>query len=714
MSAELLAHPLSQAVTWVLLHFVWQGLLVAIGLLAVVELFEIRRPQVRYLCSLTALLLMVACPLVTALWLAEGTGNRGQETVVALAVLDHSPLTTHYSPTSALFAAAQPYVLAVWLAGVALFGGRLLLGFVGIRRLRKSRLPLPRELADRVEQIGKRLAMRARSMVFLSRRVSEAMAVGLLKPIVLIPAAWASEMPLAMLEAVIAHELAHLQRRDLWVNMLQRVVETLLFYHPAVWWLSRRLRAERELCCDELAVAVTGRRLEYVQALETVARRGARVESLLAVGIRGERNMQLLGRVRNVLGLAATSDRSRLWPAGLVALLLPLVAWGWSAGLIAPQPAAAVADDDDDDDDKKERGKEGAREKEDDDDDKPAARKGEKEADDEDEKEVRKDGEKRDAVKKEVRKDGDDEELARRKREKIEQLKFLGKDDEAKRDLGIKKVVKDGEKPVKEGAKDGEVRKVIRKDGDKPVKEGAKDPTKPVRKDGEKPVKEGAKDDEPSKIYRKEGEERREVRIEIKGGEGGGEVAELAAMVKKLMAENAELRAALAAARGDKKPETTLKGYYREKEAAKDKEAPAKEKPLIEKRGEVEKELREKEATFKRALIEKEAAVREKEAAGRDEARRAIAEKIEILTEKGFAKEAAELREQLREKEGARKVIEIRERKVLTDEGKAALEKAVKEKEEYARRARELAEQKKAEAKERADKEAKEKEDDKK
>src|SRR4029434_3857909 len=113
--------------------------------------------------------------------------------------------------------------------------------------------------------------MDALPLVFLSRQVAEAMAIGIVRPLVLIPAAWATEMPLEMLEAVIAHELAHLKRRDLWINLFQRIVETLLFYHPAVWWLSQRLRVERELCADELAVAATGKRLVYAKALEQIA-----------------------------------------------------------------------------------------------------------------------------------------------------------------------------------------------------------------------------------------------------------------------------------------------------------------------------------------------------------------------------------------------------------------------------------------------------------
>jgi hypothetical protein len=153
------------------------------------------------------------------------------------------------------------------------------------------------------------------------------MAVGLVRPLILIPASWISEMPLDMLEAVIAHELAHLARRDLCVNWLQRIVETLLFYHPAVWWLSQRVRVERELCADELAVAITGKRLKYVQALQHIAaKRRADVRPLLATFLRGETKMRLLERVQRVLG-QPSDQRPRLWPAGILAAALPMGLW---------------------------------------------------------------------------------------------------------------------------------------------------------------------------------------------------------------------------------------------------------------------------------------------------------------------------------------------------------------------------------------------------
>jgi beta-lactamase regulating signal transducer with metallopeptidase domain len=573
---ELAASSVWHAITLALVHFLWQGVAIAAGLAILVELLHLRRPQTRYACSLVALLLMAACPGIT-LWFAEGPEARSQEPGARSQrreVRSHAPWTiSHAAQPLDAINAAQPYVLLAWLAGVGFFACRLLMGMIGVRKLRRGRLPLPRELAERAARLGRPLGLRAESLVFLSRNVAEAMAVGLVKPIVLIPAAWATEMPLAMLEAVIAHELAHLQRRDLWVNLLQRIVETLLFYHPAVWWLSRRLRAERELCCDELAVALTGRRLEYVQALETVARRTARVEPLLAAGIRGERNMQLLARVRNVLGLSAAADRSRLWPAGLIALLLPLVAWGWSSGFIAPQPAAAIADDDRDDD-----------------------------ADDREEREV--DGDKK-KIRKEIRRDGDDDDDARGKGDREKEGR---ESDEAK--FFHKKEIRirvDGDKKDP-GPKDGEiVKKPARKDGDVVRKPGPKD--------GEIVKKPGPKDSEEGRIIHADADR---MKIELKRRVNEDDrIAELMTMVKKLTAENERLQAELFKLRGGKQEDSSYEEAAREKykrAAAEKVDAEYRKRKLKElesddREGTERKELRskldgaggEKEATLKEA-----------------------------------------------------------------------------------------------------------------
>ena len=162
------------------------------------------------------------------------------------------------------------YVLFAWLVGVSILSTRLVIGFGVTLWIRVNVKPLSDDIEQRVRILSDRLSVDARQRVFACVKVGQAVAVGFIRPVVLIPASWLTQITPQMIEAIIAHELAHIRRWDLWVNLVQRVIETLLFYHPAVWWLSSRIRLEREMCCDEIAAACFDRAL-YVRCLESVA-----------------------------------------------------------------------------------------------------------------------------------------------------------------------------------------------------------------------------------------------------------------------------------------------------------------------------------------------------------------------------------------------------------------------------------------------------------
>ncbi len=353
-SVDTLSDPIWQRLTWTLAHFLWQGLLIAVVLQAAQWLLGTRRPQTRYTLCLLAMLTMAACPPVTFALLGNDApmvvseavpfSSAPQQAVEPIALPADlqpaiitttspakgplaTPLPPHEPRLADYVRSTQPYLLVGWLGGVCLLSLRLLLGMVGVQRLRFSRMAVPETLIASANRIGSRLALRSIPRVFASDKVREAVAVGLVRPIVLLPLSWLTEMPPEVLEAVLAHELAHIRRWDLWVNMFQRLMETFLFYHPAVWWLSRRIRQEREMCCDELAVAATGNRTTYATALETVARRRlSHIEPTLASAIGGSKTA-LLDRVRNILGISSTNGRARWWPAGAISLLALLTIW---------------------------------------------------------------------------------------------------------------------------------------------------------------------------------------------------------------------------------------------------------------------------------------------------------------------------------------------------------------------------------------------------
>jgi len=158
--------------------------------------------------------------------------------------------------------------------------------------------------------------------------------------VVLVPASTLAGLSPQQLEAILAHELAHVRRHDYLANLLQTAVETLLFYHPAVWWVSAQIRRERENCCDDLAVAVCGDRLGYARAL--VDLEGLRIEApRLALAASGG---SLTDRIRRLVGVPGRPSR-RPWAAGLLALaLLPAgaaVELACSGKTAADAPASA-------------------------------------------------------------------------------------------------------------------------------------------------------------------------------------------------------------------------------------------------------------------------------------------------------------------------------------------------------------------------------------
>jgi membrane fusion protein, multidrug efflux system len=238
----------------------------------------------------------------------------------------------------------EVYVVFAWLVGVSILSTRLAIGFGVTLWIRVNVKPLSDELEQRVRILSDRLSVDARQRVFACVRVGQAVAVGFIRPVVLIPASWLTQLTPEMIETIIAHELAHIRRWDLWVNLVQRIIETLLFYHPAVWWLSSRIRLEREMCCDEIAAECFDREL-YARSLESVAKIG-QGNLLMVTSINGGKKMKLLNRIRYLLGLAPTDAAGNWWAVGFVAMILPFAATvAFSLAAVA-KPSVAMEDKD--------------------------------------------------------------------------------------------------------------------------------------------------------------------------------------------------------------------------------------------------------------------------------------------------------------------------------------------------------------------------------
>ena len=337
-----------------LLHFLWQGAALALLIATLFRGLRGRSPQTRYLVGLAGFLVMAVCPIVTfALSMPKSVPTASSVAVDPSDAFE--PTDLHGVFPKAIVVPPTPFVapretwndwiVIGWSVGVLAEGARLLLGYVGMLRWARRRMPLPPDFQAIVCRLAGAIGVRL-PRVFLSARVPQALAMGLVRPVILVPAAWLTEMPLPMLEAILAHEIAHLRRYDLWINALQRLVETAFFYHPAVWWLSGCLREEREHCCDDLAIAATNDQLTYALALERVAHlAAAAAPAQWATAIGGNR-MFLLQRVERVLGMTPTARPHRSWLAGVIAIAgLAIVWWSLTAANPAVADPAAPADD---------------------------------------------------------------------------------------------------------------------------------------------------------------------------------------------------------------------------------------------------------------------------------------------------------------------------------------------------------------------------------
>ncbi|MCA9098630.1 MAG: carboxypeptidase regulatory-like domain-containing protein, partial [Planctomycetaceae bacterium] len=194
---------------------------------------------------------------------------------------------------------------------------------------------VPEFLRIALRDLSLQLGVTRAVSLFQSTLVESPLVIGVLKPVILFPAALLLQLPPDQLESLLAHELAHVRRHDYFVNLLQTVIETLLFYHPGVWWISSRIRQEREHCCDELVVRYLMNRTAYVQALAAVARARIPLGSPAATG------GILLPRLQRILGVRNSQPiHPTRWISGLFLLSMFVLMLVFSTGI----PTFAVAD----------------------------------------------------------------------------------------------------------------------------------------------------------------------------------------------------------------------------------------------------------------------------------------------------------------------------------------------------------------------------------
>ncbi|WP_343730028.1 M56 family metallopeptidase [Duganella sp.] len=286
---ELQLATLVPATGWALLHFVWQGLLIGWGVTLAMHVLRKARPQTRYAVACGAMLLCLALPLsgilmqladartvhetITTTISSDADGQRSVALTIAApaaqAVIGSATLEAAYG----VLRRQLPWIVGLWLAGAALMALRLAIGLKWVAdRTRPDQYSTNPYWQRRLSELARRFGIAQHVRLGVADKLDSPITAGCWKPVVLVPVALVTGMPTDLLEALLAHELAHIKRHDYFVNLIQSAIEIVLFYHPSVWAISRRIRIEREQIADDLAVEMVGQPHKLAQALSQLDR----------------------------------------------------------------------------------------------------------------------------------------------------------------------------------------------------------------------------------------------------------------------------------------------------------------------------------------------------------------------------------------------------------------------------------------------------------
>jgi len=263
--------PLAQALGWTLLHSFWEGAIIAAVLGA--ALWATRSARARYAAACAAMLLMlggIGCTLIRVM--PERAHGWPGVSTIALPPWNVPTDLGAAGYSGIRLAVLVPWLVPFWIAGVWIFALGQVAGWIWLSRLRRRGVCCPPEHWRQViERLSERLRVSKPVRILESCLAEVPMVVGHIRPVILVPIGLLAGLPPGQVEAILLHELAHIRRHDYLVNVLERAAECLLFYHPAVWWISRVIRAERENCCDDVVVATSGDARQYAVALTTLA-----------------------------------------------------------------------------------------------------------------------------------------------------------------------------------------------------------------------------------------------------------------------------------------------------------------------------------------------------------------------------------------------------------------------------------------------------------
>ncbi|MFQ3265896.1 MAG: bla regulator protein BlaR1, partial [Colwellia sp.] len=279
MFEQLFNSPFLYSLSLTLVHFLWQGLLVALVLKSLLSIVDKNKSKLRYTLATLAMLAngILAVLTYTMVYPDTSSGMNSNLSPIPLTSLvneltQQNALFTYQELLPSILAHSLPYLSLFWLATISILTSKLLIEIINVNSLpRHSSISPSSALSARFDELAKQIMLTHTPKLLISLKTEVPMAIGWLKPVVLIPATMVTGLNSAQLEMLILHELAHIRRHDYLVNFLQTLIELLFFFHPSVHWIGKQMRNEREYCSDDIAVEHCGDAIAYAHTLTDTA-----------------------------------------------------------------------------------------------------------------------------------------------------------------------------------------------------------------------------------------------------------------------------------------------------------------------------------------------------------------------------------------------------------------------------------------------------------
>ena len=272
---------------WTLIHSIWQIGILAIVLAFVINRLNIKQATTRYTLNMGAMFAVPVMAIATFFIIYNGLPKQPVVTTTPFTTSDGSIVGSFDNVTSLIadqgvmemfrnYLTPNEFnlqlLVGLWIGGIIFFSIRFAGGLIAVRQLRTSTVgDCTPEWKQRVAKMSESMGITRLVRLAESARVTVPMTAGWLKPIILLPVGMLANMPVAHIEMIVLHELAHIRRHDYLLNLMQSVLEIVFFYHPAIWWMSESVRKEREHCCDDKVVRLKGDPLTYAKALHAAA-----------------------------------------------------------------------------------------------------------------------------------------------------------------------------------------------------------------------------------------------------------------------------------------------------------------------------------------------------------------------------------------------------------------------------------------------------------